>query len=352
MIPDASAPPSGLASGYPGDWRERLRRLPKAELHLHLEGSVAPQDLRELALRQGHAAAAGQAATLYSYRDFSGFLQAFKTVSQLLAKPEDYAWVLRRLASALKAQGVVYAELIVSVGVIHWKRMAWQPVWEALETERRRIAADQGPRLAWIFDAVRQFGDEAAAQVLEEALRCRRDGPVAAFGIGGDEAAIAASAFRALYARAAAAGLHTTIHAGESCGPESVWSALRELRPERIGHGIQSAADPELMAQLARDRIWLEVCPTSNLRTGVTASPAAHPLRRLWEAGVPITLATDDPAMFETSLLGEYERLAEWGFGWNDLLRMLDNSFAASFLPADERQNWRERLAQAAGAGA
>lgn len=334
----------------PAGRAERLRRLPKAELHLHLEGSIELDDLHELARRHPETGAVLTAA-IYQYLDFQGFLQAFKTISRLLADPADYAFILRRLAASLAAQGVVYAELILSVGVVHWKQMAWEPIWRALEAERKQIEATLGLRLAWIFDAVRQFGVEAAERVLEEAMRCRLSGPVVAFGVGGDEAAIAAGKFRALYQRAAAAGLHTTIHAGETGGAELIWSALRELRPERIGHGIHSAEDPELMACLARHNVWLEVCPSSNLHTGVVANLAAHPVRRLWNAGVPITLASDDPAMFATSLLREYDLLAGLGFSVSDEQRLLENSFSASFLPEADKRQYLARLARAAGEG-
>ncbi len=347
MNASLTEPASGYPPDFPPDWREQLKRLPKAELHLHLEGSIAQEDLRALALRHGDAATARRAQSCYTYQDFSGFLQAFKTVSRLLATPEDYAFILRRLAESLRAQGVVYAELILSVGVAHWKGMDWPTIWQALENERRRITGEYGLRLAWIFDAVRQFGFEPAGRVLAEALTCRQHGPVVAFGIGGDEAAIEARVFAPLYNEAAKAGLHRTIHAGESRGPESVWEAIQELKPERIGHGIGSVQDDALMDKLAHQNIWLEVCPSSNLRTGVVPSLAGHPIRRLWEKRVPLTLASDDPAMFETTLLHELALLPGLGFSWNDLLRLLDNSFAASFLPEVEKERFRLRLAQA-----
>lgn len=318
---------------------------PKAELHLHLEGSLVPATLLEISRRHGcpyglDSLAACQA--LYQYQNFAGFLQAFKSVSQHLIDPEDYALALRGLARELKRQNVIYAEITLSIGVLHWKKQAVAPVLEALEAERQALQ-NQNLRLAWLFDAVRQFGADAAEPVLSDALYWRERAPVVAIGIGGDETLGPATWFEALYAQAASAGLHLTAHAGENAGADSVWQALRTLHPERIGHGLRAMEDPQLIQFLAahgpgsQSPIWLEICTTSNLRTQCLARLAEHPLPRYWQAGLALTLASDDPAMFETDLNQEFSQAAALGLSPEDCRQLARNGFLAAFLPESDR---------------
>ncbi len=323
---------------------------PKAELHLHLEGSLVPATLFEISRRHGcpcglDSLAACQA--LYQYQNFAGFLQAFKTVSQHLLDPEDYALALRGLAQDLKRQNVVYAEITLSIGVLHWKKQAVAPVLEALEAERQALH-NQNLRLAWIFDAVRQFGVAAAEKVLSDALYWRERAPVVAIGIGGDEIQGPAVWFESLYARAAANGLHLTAHAGENAGADSVWQTLRYLHPERIGHGLRAREDQKLIQYLAahgagnagkqtESPIWLEICPTSNVRTQCLLRLADHPLPRFWQAGLALTLASDDPAMFETDLNQEFSQAAALGLSPEDCRQLARNGFLAAFLPEPDR---------------
>ncbi len=318
---------------------------PKAELHLHLEGSLIPATLLEISRRHGCPHGLDSLAVcqaLYQYQNFAGFLQAFKSVSQHLLDPEDYALALRGLALELKRQNVIYAEITLSIGVLHWKKQEVAPVLEALEAERQ---THQNLRLAWIFDAVRQFGAEVAEDVLSDALYWRERAPVVAIGIGGDETRGPAAWFEALYVRAAAAGLHLTAHAGENAGADSVWQALRFLHPERIGHGLRAMEDPGLIQYLAahgagnqtESPIWLEICPTSNVRTQCLARMADHPLPRFWQAGLALTLASDDPAMFETDLTREFSQAAALGLLPEDCRQLARNGFLAAFLPEPDR---------------
>jgi adenosine deaminase/aminodeoxyfutalosine deaminase len=293
--------------------------------------------LLELKRRHGAGnATLEEVEQLYSFQDFSGFLVAFKTVTELLRTPEDYELIVYRLMERLKAENVLHAEAYVSVGVCLWRKQNFDSILEGLERGRARGQRDFGVSLLWIFDAVRHFGPEAAQKVAELAVRYK-DRNVVGFGLGGDERRAAPELFRDVYAYGAEHGLRLTAHAGESAGPESIWGALN-LRIERMGHGLTAGRDPELVEELARRQIPVEVCITSNLRTGCCNSPAEHPVRRYFDHGLMVTLNTDDPAMFRTSLSQEYQ-LAQRDFGFTDehLRELARNSFEASFLPAERK---------------
>ena len=314
-----------------------IRSLPKAELHLHLEGSIEPPTLLELKRRRSTSAVTlEEVEQLYSFKDFTGFLLAFKAVTELLRTPEDYELIVYRLMERLKAENVLHAEVYVSVGVCLWRKQDFDSILEGLERGRERGEKDFGVSVLWIFDAVRHFGPEAAQKVAEVAVRYK-DRNVVGFGIGGDEQRAAPELFREVYAYCTNQGLRLTAHAGESAGPESIWGALN-LRIERIGHGLTAGRDPELVEELAKRQIPIEVCLTSNLLTGCCSSPAEHPVRRYFDHGLMVTLNTDDPAMFRTSLSLEYQ-LAQRDFGFTDehLRELARNSFEASFLPAERK---------------
>ena len=284
-----------------------IRLLKKAELHVHLEGSVSPETLREI----DPARTLEEIYAHYQYADFMGFLMAYRWVNLHLLTPSHYALVTRRLIQHLVKQGVVYAEIIVSVGVMLWRKQEFAPVFDAIAAE-----AERGPiPVRFSFDAARQFGVELAQQVAELAVASRGRG-VIGFGLGGDERNGSMHDFRGVFDYAKSNGLHLTPHAGEVVGPESVWAAL-ECGAERIGHGIRSIEDPVLVRHLRDHQIPLEVSISSNVCTGAVSSLALHPVRRLYDAGVPVVLNTDDPPMFHTTLLREYE-LAQNVFGFSD----------------------------------
>ena len=243
---------------------------------------------------------------LYRYKDFFGFLMAFKAVTERLRTPEDYELITYRLMQKLKSQNVVHAEVYVSVGVIFWRGQEFDAIFEGLERGRARGERDFGVSLLWIFDAVRHFGAEAAERVFRKAAELRERN-VVGIGIGGDEKRGPAEWFRDQYAWARDQGLRLTCHAGESAGPESIWSAIRDLNAERIGHGLTAVQDPALMDYLAEHQIPIEICLSSNLRTGCCNSLDEHPLPKYLERGLMVTLNTDDPEMFETTLNREYE---------------------------------------------
>ena len=310
--------------------------LPKADLHLHLEGSIDPATLLELKKRHGKNGTLAEVEQLYRYEDFNGFLMAFKAVTEDLQTPADYELITYRLMEKLKAQNVLHAEVYVSVGVCLWRKQDFDAIFVGLERGRERGERDFGVSLLWIFDAVRQFGPIEAQHVAELAVR-HKGSSVVGFGIGGDEQKAPPELFRNIYAYAAENGLHLTAHAGESAGPESIWGALN-LRAERVGHGLTAWQDLELVEELVTRQIPLEICLSSNLRTGCCRNLAEHPVRNYFDRGVMITLNTDDPAMFRTSLAQEYQ-LAQDTFGFTDehLRELARNSFEASFLPAEKK---------------
>ena len=294
--------------------------LPKAELHLHLEGSIEPETLHELDPSRSYEG-------LYQYTDFDAFLKTFGVVGKLLRGPEDYARITRRLLERLEAQNVRYDEIIVAAGVVLWKQQEFGPIFDAI----RAAAAESPVQVRWILDAVRQFGTEHVMQVAKLAVE-RRDQDVVAFGIGGSEERGPAELFTDAFAYARGEGLHVVAHAGESVGPESIWAALA-LGAERIGHGIAAIRDEKLMAHLREQDIPLEICISSNIVTGVVKSLNEHPVRRLYDAGVPITLNTDDPAMFRCALNGEYRLAMErFGFTEEELRGIAENAFRYGFI--------------------
>src|SRR3984885_11717988 len=310
--------------------------LPKAELHLHLEGSIDPPTVLELKKRHGKTGTLAEVEALYRYNDFTGFLMAFKTVTEELQTSEDYELITYRLMEKLKAENVLHAEVYVSVGVCLWRKQDCAAIFQGMERGRERGERDFGTSLLWIFDAVRQFGAEKAQRVADLAARYRGTS-VVGFGIGGDERQAAPELFRDVYAYAANNGLRLTAHAGETAGPGSVWGALN-LPAERIGHGFTASQDPELVEALSTRQVPVEICITGNLRTGICATIAEHPVRNYFDQGVMVTLNTDDPAMFGTSLSREYQ-LAQDTFGFTDehLRELARNSFEASFLPAEKK---------------
>jgi adenosine deaminase/aminodeoxyfutalosine deaminase len=313
-----------------------IQSLPKAELHLHLEGSVAPETLVELRRRHGKNSTLADAEALYQYKDFLGFLAAFKMLTENLQSPEDFELITYRLMEQLKAENILHAEVYVSVGVCLWRKQDFDATFEGLERGRARGEKDFGVSLLWIFDAVRQFGAEAAKAVFKLAAKYR-DRNVVGIGIGGDELKAPPELFREQYAYAAAQGLRLTCHAGESAGPESIWGALN-LGAERIGHGLTAAQDVELIEELAQRQIPVEICMTSNVKTGCCLQLHDHPVRKYFDQGLMITLNSDDPAMFGTSLTREYELAqAEFGFTDEHLRELARNSFEASFLPAEKK---------------
>jgi aminodeoxyfutalosine deaminase len=332
------------------DIRDYIRRLPKAELHLHLEGTILPSTLVELSERHdARPLTLAEAEALYQFSDFTGFIESFKAVTRLLTGPDDYELAAWRMIERLAAQGVVHAEVYISVGVIYmWRNhdpACFEPIFAGLERARDRGARELGMSVYWIFDAVRHFSVPEAERVFLKAAELRAEFPaIIGIGLGGDERQAGSAPFAGLYAEARAAGLRLTNHAGETTGPEAIREALA-IGSERIGHALSAIQDENLLEELRVRGTPLELNPTSNVRTGVCPSFAAHPLRRYFDRGLLVTLNSDDPAFFGSDLASEY-LLAhiEQGFSRDELRQLASNSLRASFLPEPEKAAWLNQM--------
>lgn len=328
--------------------------LPKAELHLHLEGTIRPETAVELAARHGATLTREEVLKRYRYSDFLGFIETFKWVTSFLREPDDYRLIARAMCEELIRQNVVYAEVTISVGVMLRRMQSVEANFAAI-----RETAESVPfarlRTNWIFDAARQFGADAAKEVARWAAKMQHSG-VVAFGMGGDELAIPTAQFRPAFDLARSEGLRIVCHAGEIGGPESVREAVEILGAERIGHGIGVMHDAALADALALRHVVFENCPGSNLCTGALAKQIGkagaslrdHPLPGFLKRGLRVTLSTDDPGMFHTDLLTEYARVASLGVPKDQLLRLTEESFSAAFLPPLEKRKLLEDFRAAA----
>jgi aminodeoxyfutalosine deaminase len=330
--------------------KEFIRRLPKAELHLHLEGTIMPATLVELSVRQDdRPLTLEEAEKLYQFTDFTGFIEAFKAVTRLLSGPEHYELAAWRMCQRLVEQGVVHAEVYISVGVIYmWRNHArgvFEPIFEGLERARERAEKELGLSLHWIFDAVRHFTVPEAERVFKKAAAMRTQYPsIIGIGLGGDERQRGSEPFREMYAEAKAAGLRLTNHAGETTSASAIWEALA-IGSERIGHALSAQDDEKLTQELKDRKVPVELNPTSNVRTGNCASFAAHPLRKYFDEGLLVTLNSDDPAFFGSDLENEYLLAAtEQGFTREELRQLAANSITASFLPEEEKKRWLDQI--------
>src|SRR6267154_5056874 len=319
-----------------------IASLPKAELHLHLEGSLQPATVCELTARHGVVMTEEEVRHRYANRDFPEFIEAFKWVTSFLREPQDYALIASDLGEHLLTQKVIYAEVTLSIGVMLLRKQQPEANFEALLRATEPFKS-RGLRFRWIFDAARQFGADAAMRVVESAKRCNSKA-IVAFGIGGDELSVPTEEFRPVYDRAGEIGLHRLMHAGEVGGPEKIREAIEFLGAERIGHGIAAINDRDLMDFLAERKIPLEICPGSNMKTAALAKQLRredariedHPLPQLLRHGIPVVLSTDDPAMFHTTLHEEYANAARMGLQEHELVSIVEMGFEHAFAPARE----------------
>ncbi|NHO81666.1 adenosine deaminase [Micromonospora sp. CMU55-4] len=315
--------------------------LPKVELHVHHVGSASPRIVAELAARhEGRSPVPADPEALadyFAFRDFAHFIEVYLSVVDLIRDADDVWLLTHEVARELARQQVRYAELTVTP-YSHVNRGIPAPAFcEAIEDARKRAEADFGIALRWCFDIPGEAGLPAAEQTLRIALDERPDGLIS-FGLGGPEIGVPRPQFKPYFDQARAAGLRSVPHAGETTGPETIWDALRELGAERIGHGISAVQDPALLTYLAERRIPLEISPTSNVRTRAVPSIDAHPLPRIVEAGVPVSINSDDPPMFGTTLNDEYTVAARLlRLGPDGVAALARDAVAAAFLPPAEQ---------------
>ncbi len=327
---------------------ELVARLPKGELHLHLEGSIEPRRLLDLAQRHRTDLADCTLQEIrrkvYRFDDFGQFLLRFKTVCEHLREPVDYESLLDDLVGRLLAQTVRYAEIICTPS-IPWRFGGdGEAVVEALLERSRKLETEQPIKLRWIFDCVRQFGPEPAWRTVRLAEQNRGRG-VVAIGLGGDEHSLPLADFQEVFAFARANALNAHVHAGEIGEPKQIWDAVKLLGAHRIGHGIQAARDPALMNYLRDHAIALDVCLTSNQLTGAWAPISRNPFWLLHKRGVPVTLNTDDPGLFQTTLVDEYLAAAKYfDLTFQDLSSIALQSVRSSFLPHREKMEMMQQF--------
>jgi aminodeoxyfutalosine deaminase len=285
--------------------------LPKAELHVHQVGSASPRIVAELAARHPGTVPADPdlLRDFFEFTDFAHFVEVYLAVVDLVREPEDIRLLTYEVARELAAQQVRYAEITCTPYTSVLAGVAIEEFVEAIEDARVAAARDHGIRIAWIYDIPGEFGLPAGEATCEY-LSCAPSSLVG-FGLGGPEIGVERPPFKPYFDRARALGLHSVPHAGETTGPQTVWDALEELGAERIGHGTSAVQDPRLVAYLAERQVPLEVCPTSNVATKAVPDLVTHPIRQMYDAGLLVTVNSDDPPMFGTTLNREYEIAAD-----------------------------------------
>ncbi|MCL4459575.1 MAG: adenosine deaminase [Chloroflexi bacterium] len=318
--------------------REFIVRMPKAELHVHLEGSIRPSTMLRLARENGVTLPTENLTELYRFTTFTQFIEVYLRCSSCLRKPEDYALITTEFLTDAAAQNVKYVEAFLSP-IHHLERgMEFEAMLQNIELALREGTHRYGVEMHLIFDINRAKGPPEAERVLELALRLDRQ-TVVGISIGGDEAGFPPEPFQEAFTVAKRAGLHRVAHAGELAGASSVWGAINALGVERVGHGVRAGEDEALIAYLMETRIPLDMCPVSNVLTQAAPSLAEHPIRRYFESGLLVTVGSDDPAIMGTNLTKEYLTIAEqFGFNATELEELSLNALRASFLSSEEKR--------------
>ena len=322
-----------------------FQRLPKVELHLHLEGAIPLPALWQLVQKyrgDAEVPTIDALAARFRYRDFRHFIQTWVWKNQFLREYDDFTFVATEIARDLACQNVLYVEAFYSPGDFHRAGLETQRITEAIRKGLGQVARVE---IALITDLVRDYGPERGQVTLDAIREIRDQFGIVGIGIGGSEHRCPPEPFAPVYERARALGFRTTAHAGEVCGPESVWGAIRALRVDRIGHATSAFQDPALVDYLARHRIPVELCVISNLRTGAVRSIAAHPAREYFERGIPLSVNTDDPKLFNNSLAEEYLALhTELGFTTAEIHSLIEDGVRSSWLPLERQAELLERI--------
>ena len=339
-------------SPSPTSLADFIAGLPKVELHVHHVGSASPRIVAELAARHPGKVPSDpeQLADYFAFRDFNHFIEVYLSVVDLIRTAEDVRLLTYEIGREMaQEQQVRYAELTCTPYTSVAAGVPIEAYTEAIEDARVAVERDFGLVLRWIYDIPGESGIPAADATVQYAVDHAPDGLIG-FGLGGPEVGVPRPQFKPHFDKARAAGLRSVPHAGETTGPGTVWSALRDLGAERIGHGTSAAQDDELLAHLARERIPLEVCPSSNVATGAVGSLAEHPVTRFRDAGVVFSINSDDPPMFSTSLNREYEIAAELlGLDHQGVAELSRTAVRTSFAPAGVQQRILSEIDRYAG---
>jgi aminodeoxyfutalosine deaminase len=314
--------------------------LPKAELHVHHVGSASPRIVSELAARHPGTVPSDleELRRFYTFRDFAHFVEVYLAVVDLIKEPEDVRLLTYEIATEMAGQNIRYAELTLTPHTSVQAGIPIEAFLEAVEDARLAAERDHGIRLRWIFDIPGELGVPSGEATADYAVNHAPD-TLIGFGLGGPEIGFPRPQFKPAFDRARAAGLHSVPHAGETTGPQTVWDSLTYLGAERIGHGTSAVQDPSLLAHLAEHRIPLEVCPTSNIATRAVPTLAEHPIRQMVDAGVLVTVNSDDPPMFGTTLNREYEIAADLlDLDEAGIAALAKNAVQASFMSDPEKK--------------
>ena len=327
-----------------------LKALPKAELHVHMEGSIPPSLLLRLAERNRLKlpfSSAAQCRKLYAYSSFKDFSNMLLLGVYCLRRPVDFYDVILEMGEGLALHNIRYAEITWTPQFYLNRGCALSEILGAMNEARSILATRSGLEIRWIPDIVRSRPEPASAIAEWAASKESRDAGVVALGLGGPETGYPAGNFASQFSYARQCGLPANPHAGEGAGAASIWQTIEQLNPARIGHGVSAIDDQELVAHLVRDALPLEVCPTSNVRLGVCKSYASHPLKRLIDAGCVVSINTDDPVLFQTSLTNEYAvAIRECGLGPDDIKAAILNALRVSYLPDSEKIRMTESFTE------
>ena len=320
--------------------RAWLGGLPKAELHVHLEGTTTPEAYARIARRNGLKIPADP-ASLFKCSDFESFLNAFLNVVKALRTPDDFAEITASYLEESARQGVRHVEFFFSPATLRhfFKDIDLESIVAAIHQECARARARHGVSSLLIFDMVRNLGEDAAFADIDLALRCKSYG-VAGVGLGGDERKFPAHDFQRAFERAERLDLRRTVHAGEADGRHSIVDAVELLHAERIGHAFAAAGEEEVLQLMRARGVAVDVCLTSNAVTGAWDGRGDHPVGEFLTAGVAVALSSDDPSFFGSSLIDEYERAVGQGLGRAEIIQLARNSFQSSFAPAEEKRTW------------
>jgi len=328
-----------------------VEAMPKVDLHVHLEGSIAPETIVQLASRNKVALPFANVQELYSlcnyfrFHDYTQFREIFILITSCLKTPDDFELIAYEFGKERARQHILYSEVTFTIETsCLLTKLPWQTILDALNKGRMRAQRDFGIKWIWIFDISR---DNSHQMMAFDIVKQSRERQVIALGLSGDEAKITIDRFIPIFNQARDLGIFRTIHAGELAGPDSIWDAIKLLHAQRIGHGVRGIEDNALIKELYSQQIPLEICITSNICLGIYPDYSSHPINKLWDAGLFITINDDDPALFNNSLTDEYKLLIDkFGFDLEKLKRVIFNGINASFLSHDEKGNLRRQFAE------